>query len=98
LTQTCSTAAQLQSQGGAGSGNDNITDTDDEITPAVDSTSTSSPCPRFLPSPTHVPLVSENGDCRTPVTNHRPATSVEILAPRADQPQNGRPSTGEMTK
>jgi Na+/H+ antiporter NhaD/arsenite permease-like protein len=98
LTQTCSTAAQLQSQSGAGSGNDNITDTDDEITPAVDSTSTSSPCPRFLPNPTHVLLVFENGDCWIFVTNHRPEPSVAIFAPTADQPQNDRPSIGEMTK
>ena len=50
--QMCSTAAQLQSQGGANSGNEHITDPD-EITPAVGSTNTSSPAPTLLPNPTH---------------------------------------------
>jgi Na+/H+ antiporter NhaD/arsenite permease-like protein len=51
-TQTCPTAAHVQTRSGAISGSDQITNTD-EITPAVGSADTSSPFPTLLPNPIH---------------------------------------------
>ena len=89
VTQTVSTAAQIQSHSGASSGNDNTVDADDEITPAADSTSTLFLCPKLPPHPTVVLLVPNKGGCRTLMTTNQPQPSVvtqPILAPKADRP------------